>query len=80
MEGKELQLATDPDCSIILERLVHSMDDFAQRVLLDKLAGSYVSQYSQPAHLLPIRYLQVFETCKAQICVSRLPNQLHPRP
>ena len=44
MEGKELRLATDPDCSIILERLVHSMDDFGRRVLLDKFAGSYVSK------------------------------------
>lgn len=40
MEGKELQLATDPDCSTILERVSHSMDDFARRVLMDKFAGS----------------------------------------
>ncbi|KAF8966518.1 armadillo-type protein [Flammula alnicola] len=28
MQGKEKQLATDPDCSVILERMSYSMDDF----------------------------------------------------
>ncbi|KAH9943000.1 ARM repeat-containing protein [Epithele typhae] len=37
---KEKQLATDPDCSTILERMVHSMDDFARRVFTDRLSGS----------------------------------------
>ncbi|KIK65684.1 hypothetical protein GYMLUDRAFT_258395 [Collybiopsis luxurians FD-317 M1] len=41
MREKEKQLATDPDCSIILERMAYSMDDFARRVFLDSLSGSY---------------------------------------
>ncbi|CDO74124.1 hypothetical protein BN946_scf185043.g174 [Trametes cinnabarina] len=41
MSGKEKQLATDPDCSTILERMIHSMDDFARRVFMDKLSGSF---------------------------------------
>ncbi|KAK0206001.1 armadillo-type protein [Desarmillaria ectypa] len=41
MTGKEKQLATDPDCSVILERMVHSMDDFSRRVFTDSLTGSY---------------------------------------
>ncbi|KAG7446006.1 ARM repeat-containing protein [Guyanagaster necrorhizus] len=41
MTGKEKQLATDPDCSVILERMLHSMDDFSRRVFTDSLAGSY---------------------------------------
>jgi len=40
MHGKEKQLATDPDCSVILERMTHSMDDFVRRVFADSLAGS----------------------------------------
>ncbi|QRV72650.1 Pumilio-family RNA binding repeat [Ceratobasidium sp. AG-Ba] len=40
--GKEKQLATDPDCAIILERMLHSMDDFVKRVFADRLCGSYV--------------------------------------
>ncbi|KAK0436063.1 uncharacterized protein EV420DRAFT_1673663 [Desarmillaria tabescens] len=35
MTGKEKQFATDPECSVVLERMVHSMDDFARRVFLD---------------------------------------------
>ncbi|KAJ3820976.1 armadillo-type protein, partial [Lentinula raphanica] len=41
MRGKEKQLATDPDCSLVLERIAYSMDDFVRRVFLDSLAGSY---------------------------------------
>ena len=40
MSGKEKQLATDPDCSNVLERMSHSMDDFVKRVFMDRLAGS----------------------------------------
>ncbi|KAF9474932.1 hypothetical protein BDN70DRAFT_884318 [Pholiota conissans] len=41
MQKKEKQLATDPDCSVILERMSYSMDDFVRRVFVDSLAGSY---------------------------------------
>ncbi|KAJ6627419.1 armadillo-type protein [Mycena sp. CBHHK59/15] len=37
MVGKEKQLATDPDCSLILERMSYSMDDFVRRVFVDSL-------------------------------------------
>ena len=40
MQGKEKQMATDPDCSVILERMFYSMDDFVRRVFVDSLAGS----------------------------------------
>lgn len=40
MRGKEKQLATDPDCSMILERMACSMDDFVRRVFMDSMAGS----------------------------------------
>ncbi|KAG8745782.1 Nucleolar protein 9 [Ceratobasidium sp. 414] len=39
--GKEKQLATDPDCAIIMERMLHSMDDFVKRIFADRLCGSY---------------------------------------
>ncbi|KAH7916121.1 armadillo-type protein [Hygrophoropsis aurantiaca] len=41
MSTKEKQLATDPDCSVIMERMLHSMDDFVRRVFADTLSGSY---------------------------------------
>jgi nucleolar protein 9 len=40
MSEKERELATDPDCSSILERMAYSMDDFTRRVFMDRLAGS----------------------------------------
>jgi nucleolar protein 9 len=40
MSGKERELATDPDCSTVLERMVYSMDDFVRRVFMDTLSGS----------------------------------------
>jgi nucleolar protein 9 len=40
MGGKEKQLSTDPDCSLILERMSYSMDDFVRRVFVDSLIGS----------------------------------------
>jgi nucleolar protein 9 len=40
MSGKEKQLSTDPDCSIVLERMTYSMDDFVRRIFVDALSGS----------------------------------------
>ena len=40
MSEKELQLATDPESSVVLERLLYSMDDFARRVFMDSMSGS----------------------------------------
>jgi|ERR1700722_18791117 len=40
MTDKEKQLATDPECSYVLERMIHSMDDFVLRVFVDRMAGS----------------------------------------
>lgn len=39
LQGHEIELATDANASFILERLLHSMDDFARRVLADRFSG-----------------------------------------
>ncbi|KAG9050871.1 Nucleolar protein 9 [Tulasnella sp. UAMH 9824] len=41
LKGKELVLATDPECSKILERISHVVDHGAKRALLRALSGSY---------------------------------------
>ncbi|KAL1744639.1 armadillo-type protein [Schizophyllum fasciatum] len=46
MSEKELQLATDPESSVVLERLLYSMDDFARRVFMDSLSGSYQALFT----------------------------------
>ncbi|KEI41361.1 uncharacterized protein L969DRAFT_85139 [Mixia osmundae IAM 14324] len=43
LNGKEIQLATDPECSIILERLLYSMQDWSRRVLADRFIGQYAA-------------------------------------
>lgn len=40
LKGKELVLATDPECSKILERISHVVDHGAKRALLRALSGS----------------------------------------
>ncbi|KAG9042480.1 Nucleolar protein 9, partial [Serendipita sp. 407] len=42
MQGKECMLATDPDCAVILERMIYSMDDLARRIFMNNLIGSVV--------------------------------------
>lgn len=39
LSGKETSIAADPETSVILERLIYSMDDFARRVLFDRFTG-----------------------------------------
>ncbi|KLO15785.1 ARM repeat-containing protein [Schizopora paradoxa] len=43
MSGNEKQLATDAECSNVLERMTFSMGDFVKRVFADRLAGSYMA-------------------------------------
>jgi len=39
LAGHEIELAGDNETSVILERLLYAMDDFARRVLLDRFTG-----------------------------------------
>lgn len=41
LSGQEVPLAGDGETSIILERLLYAMDDFAKRVLADRFSGQY---------------------------------------
>lgn len=41
VRGQELKLATDGDTAIVLERLLHSMGDWARRVLMDSFSGCF---------------------------------------
>jgi nucleolar protein 9 len=52
--GHELALASDPETSIILERIIFSMDGFAKRVLVDRFIGRFVDLSNHPhgSHVL----------------------------
>lgn len=41
LDNTELQLATDHECSIILEKLLRFSDDFQLRVFMDRLTGRF---------------------------------------
>ncbi|PFH50317.1 hypothetical protein AMATHDRAFT_61237 [Amanita thiersii Skay4041] len=68
MSGKEKQLATDPDCSLILERIAHSMDDFVRRVFLDSLAGSFevLSKHRFASHVCQTMFAVVKDTASRE--------------
>ncbi|KAI3611102.1 rrna processing protein nop9 [Moniliophthora roreri] len=74
MTGKEKQLATDPDCSIVLERMAYSMDDFVRRVFLDSLSGSYeiLMRHRFASHVCQTLFSVSAET------ISREVNGIYP--
>ncbi|KAG8932105.1 Nucleolar protein 9 [Tulasnella sp. 418] len=41
LKDKELQAVTDPGCSVILERMIHSMDDCLVKRFMTRLVGSF---------------------------------------
>jgi hypothetical protein len=70
MQGKERQLATDPDCAVILERMIHSMDDLARRIFTNSLLGSYVHTLSHVS-TCDLTQIQHRATSKAPLWISR---------
>ncbi|RXW16432.1 hypothetical protein EST38_g9415 [Candolleomyces aberdarensis] len=64
MREKEKLLATDPDCSVVLERMLHSMDDFVRRVFFDSLAGSFevLSKHRFGSHVVQTLFTVAGET------------------
>ncbi|KAG7096605.1 hypothetical protein E1B28_004022 [Marasmius oreades] len=69
MTGKEKQLATDPDCSIVLERMAYSMNDFVRRVFLDSLSGSYelLVQHRFASHVCQTLFYVSFDTISREL-------------
>ncbi|KAK4049232.1 Nucleolar protein 9 [Microbotryomycetes sp. JL221] len=54
LAGNEIELAGDGETSVVLEQLLHSMDDFAKRVLADRFTGNYarLGQHRSASHVL----------------------------
>lgn len=71
LSGKERQLATDPDCSNVLERMSYSMDDFVKRVLVDRLAGSFeeLSKHRFGSHVVQTLLSVSKGTVFREVCV-----------
>jgi nucleolar protein 9 len=45
LEDNELRLATDYDCSRILEKLLRLSDDFQLRVFMDRITGRFADVF-----------------------------------
>ncbi|KAI9179817.1 Nucleolar protein 9 [Blastocladiella emersonii ATCC 22665] len=45
VHGKELMLATDAECSLVMEKLLRLSSDVHLRIFLDKLSGNYVNLF-----------------------------------
>ena len=75
MQGKERQLATDPDCAVILERMIHSMDDLARRIFTNSLVGSYVQAHLSRFYFC-LTQIQHCATSKAPLWISRFGDAL----
>ncbi|KAF8337152.1 armadillo-type protein [Amanita rubescens] len=73
MTGKEKQLATDPDCSVVLERMIHSMDEFVLRVFFDSLAGSFetLSMHRFASHVCQTMFTLAKDTVHSRFSKMR---------
>lgn len=69
LSGHEVAIAGDSDTSIILERLLFAMDDFARRVLADRFAGQYevLSRHRNASHVLQTLFALAAETVDREV-------------
>lgn len=75
--GHEIPLAGDPDTSIILERLLFAMDDFARRVLGDRFMGQYdkLVRHRNASHVLQTLFMLAGETVDREVSLCCLPTR-----
>ncbi|KAK4704189.1 nucleolar protein 9, partial [Phenoliferia sp. Uapishka_3] len=64
LSGHEIPLAGDGETSLILEKLLYSMDDFARRVLADRFMGNYnkLVKHRAASHVLQTLFTLAGET------------------
>lgn len=72
LNGHEIPLAGDGETSVILERLLYAMDDFARRVLADRFAGSYpkLVKHRSASHVLQTLFTLAGETIDREVHLS----------
>lgn len=69
LEGHEVSLAGDSETSVILERLLFAMDDFARRVLGDRFMGQYekLVRHRNASHVLQTLFTLAGETVEREV-------------
>lgn len=70
LSGHELALAGDHETSVVLERLLYAMDDFAKRVLLDRFTGEFerLVKHRHASHVLQTLFELAGETVDREVC------------
>lgn len=69
LSGHEIPLAGDGETSVILERLLYAMDDFARRVLADRFIGNYekLVKHRSASHVLQTLFTLAGETIDREV-------------
>lgn len=69
LTGHEVTLAGDGETSVILERLLYTMDDFARRVLADRFAGQYdkLVKHRAASHVLQTLFTLAGQTVDREV-------------
>lgn len=72
LAGHEIELAGDNETSVILERLLYAMDDFARRVLLDRFTGQIqrLVCHRTASHVLQTLFTIASETVDREVSIK----------
>jgi nucleolar protein 9 len=77
VENKELVLATDHSCSLVLEKLLKISSDFELRVFMDRLTGRYAELFT---HRFASHVCQTLLTLAADIAEREARGESIPGP
>jgi nucleolar protein 9 len=77
VESKELILATDHSCSMVLEKLLKISSDFELRVFMDRLTGRYAELFT---HRFASHVCQTLLTLSADIVEREARGESIPGP
>lgn len=74
LSGHEITLAGDNESSVVLERLLYAMDDFAKRVLLDRFTGQFekLVKHRCASHVLQTLFELAGQTVDREVSLPRL--------
>lgn len=75
LSGNEIALAGDQETSIILEKLLYAMDDFARRVLADRFADQFerLVRHRSASHVLQTLFSLASETVDREVSPHEVP-------
>jgi len=75
LRGSELQVATDPDCAVVLERLLPSLGDWGRRVIGDAFGDGWeqVIRHRFGSHVVQAWFSLAADTLDREVCPTPKP-------